>query len=100
MLFQCDDPQVRRAFLKVWDGHFPHDEVTHALYYLDCHFPKEKLLDALAYLVRNQITGKRFVQWLGGQCHGSNLKMHQELLKRVEGERGSRLVIFGKDFRK
>jgi len=73
--------------------------VTHPLYYLECFFPEAKLIHALKWLVRNKLIGERFVEWYRGQCVGSNLEMHRELMAAVEKAEHTRTLLASKDLK-
>lgn len=89
----------RELFLKIWQGYEPFHDVTARLFYLDVHFPEAMLDAALEWLVRNRLTGRQFVQFVQGDCAGSNLELHRRLLAKVEHEKSLRRIYAGKDFR-
>lgn len=92
-------PKLKALFLKVWNGHNAFEEITPHLHYLDVFFPRAKIEEALKYLVKNNLTGKRFVEWFMMDCDGSQLEMHRELLKRVEKDREARRLFAQNDLR-
>ena len=87
-------PKLRELYLSVWGGVSPPHGVTARLHYLDTHFPRLKLEAALKWLVRNKLTGQRFVDWIEMECFGSQLEMHRKLLQMVEKERHTRHLTF------
>ena len=89
-------PKLRSLYLNIWAGLAPPHGVTSRLHYLDTFFPRHKLESALKWLVRNKITGQRFVDWIETDCFGSQLEMHRKLLQIVEKERYMR-VLTNKD---
>ncbi len=92
-------PKRRELFLRVWNGHTPVHDVTARLFYLDTHFPEAGLDDALRWLVRNQLVGRSFVQFVEADCGGSNLELHRRLISKLEHEKKLRKIYAGKDFR-
>lgn len=93
-------PETRFKYLRVVGDHPDRHAIAHRLHYLDCHFPEHKLDAAITWLIRANLTGARFVQWVDGELHGSNLELHRELLKRIEHSNEKlRQIMAGRDFR-
>jgi hypothetical protein len=92
-------PKLRTLYLAVWNGLNPPHAVTTKLHYLDAFFPRTKLEAALKYLIKNQLTGAKFVEWYADTCSGSDLEMHRELMKQVERTRIRRALTAAKDLR-
>lgn len=93
-------PPVRRElFLRIWSGHANVHAIVTRLFYLDVHFPVARLDAALRWLIRNSLTGDRFLQFVDGDCAGSNLELHRKLIAATEKEKKTRPIFAGKDFR-
>lgn len=92
-------PQRRELMLKIWHGYEPFHAITGRLFYLEAHFPNDRLDDALRYLVRNRLTGKSFIDFVEGDCAGSNLEMHRRLIAASENEKKLRKLFAWKDVR-
>jgi hypothetical protein len=88
----------RKLYLSIWAGYEDTHSITTRFHYLDAHFPDEKLNAALNWLLRNQLTGKRFVEFVRAECFNSNLELHRKLLEKINVEKGVR-ILYGKDFR-
>jgi hypothetical protein len=88
----------RKLFLTIWAGHADTHSITTRFHYLDCHFPPAKLDAALSWLVRNRLTGQRFVEFVRHDCHNSNLEMHRKLLEKVDNQTDYIRIRYGKDF--
>jgi hypothetical protein len=83
----------RDFFLRVYDGN---ENTLQYLYYLDCILPKPKLLPALSWLVKNKLTGIKFITWIKTECNGSLLEMVRRLTMHIENDKTPR-KLFKKD---
>ena len=90
--------EERSAMLAVWAGHAPHNTITAALYFLDMHCPRKYLLPILQWLLSNKLTGKKFHDFIAGDCGGRYLEVQRRLLEKVERAPGLVLVA-GKTFK-
>lgn len=87
----------RKLYLMILSGYEPYHAITQAIYFLYANFPRNKLDAALRWLASNNLTGKRFMDWLNYECSASYLEMHRALLAAVE-KNEKRPIIFRKDF--
>lgn len=76
-------------------GDYPEHVLTVRLHYLDCHFPEAKIDTALWWLIKNCLTGKRFLSWIESDCAGSNLEMIRQLTAKIEREKQTRKLYTG-----
>jgi hypothetical protein len=53
----------------------------------------------LQWIIRNELVGKKFLEWIEGEYAGSPLRAGAAVAARVNGEREARPVIAGRDFR-
>lgn len=66
---------------------------THQLY----NFVRfEEMLD---WLIKNRITGKRFLEFVDVENEGSMLRVGSVILTRVHRDREPRKILAGRDFR-
>lgn len=72
--------------------------LAHRLHFLEEHFPLEKLDAALRWLINENFTGVRFVNWFKHSCKGSDLEMHRVLLAVLDHAQLAP-VIAGRNFR-
>ena len=86
--------EIRELIYRVWGGASDMHAILTKMHYLDSMFPRDKLEPALRYLVRQGITGDRFVDWYGTKCFGSDLEMHRELMRVVETDLMLRPLTF------
>lgn len=92
--------KMRVLYITIWNGHKPMHEVLFPLSVLHQKFPKAKLEAACKWLLKNNLTDRKFVEWrreLCGDNPASYLAMHQRLLKEVEKTRYLRAVTI-RDF--
>lgn len=90
----------RKLMLTIWAGYEPMHEVLHRLHWLDANaFNYEKVNAGLRWLVRNQLTGKRFVEFWKSDCAGSDLNLYSTLISKLEKEE-KRILTYEKDFLK
>lgn len=79
--------RVRKLILAVWAEHGAQDiarnEVLATLHFLVCHVKPYKVEAMLEWLLRNAITGERFITFKK-ECGGSNFNLWQELTRRTE----------------
>lgn len=73
--------------------------ITLRLHFLEEHFPPNKLDEALIWLVKNNVTGLRFINWFNHQCKSSDLEMHARLIAIVDNNRIIERPIAGKTFK-
>jgi len=92
--------KVRTLMLTIWNGDAKLESYAPAMHYLDCHFPENKIELALAWLVKNNLRGKRFTDYLEHDCGGSFLELHRKLLQQVEkATQDARRIMAGRDFK-
>lgn len=82
----------RYMMLKVIDDDF---RIPPLLFHIQQARRCDEMLD---WLLRNHLTGKRFMLWVLGDCKGSALTMLSELLRRLEHERERRPVLVEQDY--
>ena len=84
--------QKREMFLMIADGNM----CTLPILY---HFDKlSRCNDVLNYLLRNRITGDKFIT-LFKECNNSILTMASEILKRINKDLQRKEIIGGKDYK-
>lgn len=93
---QTPDPipeKTRELMLAVFDGE--------ARTLTQLHFMSnlERVDEVLTWLVKNKITGKKFLGWLQEEFDGSLLDCVCDILRRVNREILARPLIHGKDIR-
>lgn len=77
--------------LKIMEGEH---QVTVYLHHLDGYLRCDEML---AWLVRNRLTGKEFLNWAKFHFGASILDMPRYILKRLEKTEGPRPIFLGKD---
>lgn len=85
-------------FEKIWD-HYP--EAHKILYYLEflaLHMPAIRLRPSLEWLIRNELTGAKFIDFVSAECASSGLELIRQLTKRIEREKNVR-KLFSDDVR-
>lgn len=87
----------RQLYLRILDNYRDFHPITQRFYFLDDHFPPPKLDKALRWLVENNYTGIRFLNWFKQVCSNSDLEMHRNLLMVVNNEELPK-VVAGKNF--
>lgn len=88
----------RELFFRVIDNYADINAIGFRLHFLTDRFPSHQLDEALAWLVANNLTGPKFVEWFKTQCKNSDLEMHRFLLMVVDNSKLG-AVIAGKNFR-
>lgn len=68
------------------------------LEYLALHMPLALLVPALEWLIKNDLIGRRFLQYVQGDCARSGLELIRNLTMRLEKEKRLR-VLTAKDLR-
>ena len=92
-------PDKRRDYyFRIIDNQANIHAITMRLFYLDSHFPISKLDTALLWLINNNLTGKKFVDWFENICKASDLELHRLLLGIVNNMPITK-VIAGRNFR-
>lgn len=72
-----------------------HPSVNFFAYYLEYvifHMPENMVLPALRWIVNNGLTGRKFLDFVQGDCHRSGLEMIRYLTMRLERERELRTL--------
>lgn len=82
----------RRLMLEVNQGH---PAGPPYLYHLDRF---KRCDEILRWLIRNKITGERFIGWVRGEYEGSILRAGAAALQAIDRESGPRKIIGGKDY--
>jgi hypothetical protein len=85
------DPRIRDLMLEVWDGD------RRVLPHLHRMENVVRLEEVLVWLVRQRITGSRFIGWLKEEQGGSLLKAISFILQKVNRDLVARPLIHGKD---
>ena len=84
---------VLRTAHEIVDGFAYPAFILYPVEYLFIYFPPEKIPHAVKYLKRNQLVGKKFLEWYDDRCKGSALEMHRVLLQELLRERGNFIPI-------
>lgn len=74
-------------FQRILDGHPDGATFAFFLEYLTFHMPDAKLIPALEWLLKNELTGQRFLVFAIVDCKGSGLEMIRYLTMRLEREK-------------
>lgn len=90
--------QRRELFFRILDNRQDIHPITMRFHFLSEHFPQHKLDHALQWLVANDVIGVKFIKWFKQECRGSDLQMHERLLRIVDNEPVP-AIIAGKNFR-
>lgn len=80
----------RRAFplyYKIKDNHENKQLFAYYLEYLTFVLPQARVLPALEWLVKNKITGEKFVQFIRHECQLSPLEFVRHVTMRLEREK-------------
>jgi len=77
-------------FHKIRHDHVSPHYIAYYLEYLTFHMPVAKLVPALKWLVKNDLRGQRFVDFVNGQCKRSGLELIRHLTMRLECEKRER----------
>ena len=89
----------RRLMLTIWAGHRPMIEVLGRMHWLDANtFNEERVNQGLRWLIRNKLTGTRFVEFFKNECGASDLNFYTTLISKLEKEE-KRILTFEKDFK-
>lgn len=70
--------------------------VAYYLEYIALHMRVERIVPALTWLIRNQLTGNRFLDFVYNDCAKSGLELIRNLTMRLERESSVR-KLFAKD---
>jgi hypothetical protein len=73
-------------------------KITTPLEYLVKHMPDNKLERSLNWIIANNYTGPKFIEWFSVCCQNSNLQMIRVLNSVCDNAKPG-LVIGGKDFK-
>lgn len=79
-------------FLRIHAGHPKAHFFAFYLEYLALHFPEKRLVPALSWLIKNQLVGPKFKEFVEDQCASSALELVRELTKRVDRDRHLRAL--------
>lgn len=82
----------RTLMLMVMDGH---PSVPALLYHLDRF---RRCDDMLRWLIRNQLTGAKFLEWVRHEHGGSILKAGAFVLQRLARDHSMPRIIGGRDY--
>lgn len=85
--------EERRTMMLLIAEHHP--AAPPYLYHLDRF---RRCDEILRWLLKNKLTGMRFVQWVRNDHAGSILKAGADVLRRLDREAGPRAIIGGKDY--
>lgn len=91
-------PHRRELYFRIINGEPDFHPITLRLHFLNDHFPVDKLDRALKWLVKNNVVGKIFLNWVRTQCNNSDLEMHSKLLAVVDNSQMLPLIA-GKNFK-
>lgn len=72
------------------DGHSDIHRMAYFLEYIIFHMPEPKRSPALEWLIRNDLRGQKFLDFIKGDCKSSGLELIRLLTMRVEKERTPR----------
>lgn len=93
-------PQVKQVsqraiklLFKIWAGYNPVADITYYLEYISLHLPEERLEPALEWLIKNELTGKRFAQFVEFECGRSALELIKQVTKGIERTKGLRTIM-------
>lgn len=79
-------------YLQIRNGHSNVSSFAYYLEYLTFHMPEKMLEPALKWLVRNQLTGQKFLDFVQGECARSGLELIRNLTMRLEREKKVRAL--------
>lgn len=84
--------QALPLFQRIRDNHPNIHYMAYYLEYLTFHLPEAKLLPALEWLVKNRLTGEKFLEFIQGDCRRSGLELIRQLTMRLEREKKTRTL--------
>lgn len=76
--------QALPLFLKIRADHPNAQYFAYYLEYLTFHLPDGMLVPALEYLVKNKMTGERFLKFINEDCQRSALELLRHMTMRLE----------------
>jgi hypothetical protein len=89
-------PETMTMFGRVRGQHPAAQTFAYYLEYMTFHLPNGMLEPALNWLIRNKLTGPRFITFLRNECDDSALELIRQLTMRLEKEKKMR-ALFAKD---
>lgn len=88
------DRRLRYRYFQIMDG-IQTKEMTHHLSILDQFVHRERMAK---WLIDEKFIGKMFLGWVRTEFKGLMLECCREIVRRVNGDRGLKPIIAGKDF--
>src|SRR5665647_3035282 len=82
-----------RLMFQIWHGHQPAGDVAYYLEYLSLHLPEARLELALSWLLRNDIRGPKFMDFIEEQCARSALELMRQVTRGIEREKEVRPIM-------
>lgn len=89
-------PHRRELMLKIWAAYLPMHAVLQPLCFLDMHMHPEAFDLSMKWLIRNGLTGAKFVEFYQ-TIGGSDLELQRRLLMQLESTKEYKRLYAGKD---